>query len=127
MATEITKLTANLNDAVELTDINEKEEDEFYYEPTKDGRFLLYIKNNDTNIVDVTIEAGDYFQNEVLGSAADFTQEDVASNDVFIFGPFESARFKDEDGRVQVTVDTDGSANTDEDVDIAVIEISYEE
>ena len=127
MATEITKLTANLNGAVELDDIQETEEKDFYYKPDKDTRFLLYVKNNDSNDIDLTVEAGDYWQNEVLGDDAEFKEEGIGQNEVFVCGPFESARFLDEDGQVNILVDTAGTAGTDEDVDIAAIEISYEE
>lgn len=127
MATEITSVTATVNTATELdsTAINEVDEKDFTFEPTKDGHCLLYIKNNDTNNIDVTISGGDFNLGEVLGSAADLTQADIAQNDVFVFGPFESARFKNEDGEIEVTVTTDGTAGTDEDVDIAVIELDY--
>ena len=127
MATEITKLTANLNGAVELDDIQETEEKDFTYKPTRDTRFLLYVKNNDTNAIDVTINAGDYWQNETLGEDADLKEETIEQNDVYVFGPLESARFLNDDGEIEVTVDTAGTAGTDEDVDIAVMEISYEE
>jgi len=127
MATEITTLTANLNGAVELDDIQETEEKDFTYKPTRDTRFLLYVKNNDSNAIDVTINAGDYWQNETLGEDADLKEETIAQDDVYVFGPLESARFLNDDGEIEVTVDTAGTAESDEDVDIAVMEISYEE
>lgn len=121
--TKIDVLELSLNGTVEIADVQETTEKDFSFEPVKDRKFLLYVKNNDSNDITVTINAGDYFQNKKLGNDNDAAFAEISENAVHIFGPFESARFKDKDGAVQVTVDTEGTAGTDEDVDIAVIEL----
>ena len=127
MATEITTKELKLNTLNEIDDIQEENEKDFKYSPTKDSKFILYIRNNDSNNVDVTIKAGDYFQNEILGDDNEIKEEGIAQDDVYVSGVLESARFKNEDGEIEIFVDTAGTTGTDEDVDICVFELSYEE
>ena len=126
MATEIAKYTANLNGAVEIASPTDGAND-LYYEPTKDTRFLLHVHNGSTTShVDVTVEAGDYYRDEILGSDNDLKEEAIGAGETHILGPLESSRFLDEDGKVQVVVSTTDGATITE-VEVSVIEVSYEE
>ena len=132
MATELTTKTLNLNGAVDLLDgetpIDLSDGDELKYSPEKDTMFFVYVQRSDgTNeLEDVTVKAGDYFQNRRLGSANDYeiSLGFDAEGDSALLGPFESAKFKDEDGDVIIEAGVDtGDASSY----VVAVEVSYEE
>ena len=138
MATEITPTVLNLNSYIDLsdtsgnltavTDVSDGSGTDFKYSPEKDTRFLIYVETTDdtSNIASVTVKAGDYFQNEILGNDNDLTVDSItlAEGNAVLIGPLESARFKNEDGEVEFTVVASAGGH---DATIGVIEISYEE
>ena len=137
MATEITPTVLNLNSYIDLSDTTGNLEavtdvadagTKYKYSPTRDTRFLIYVETTDdtSNIDKITVHAGDYFQNEILGDDNDLEISDITlgEGDSILIGPLESARFKNEDGEVEFTVEATGDSH---DATIGVIEISYEE
>ena len=136
MATEITPTVLNLNSYIDLSDTTGNLEaatdvadagTKYKYSPTRDTRFLIFVQTTDgtSNTDKVTVHAGDYFQNEILGSDNDLVVDvDLDDGDAVLIGPLESARFKNEDGEVEFTVEANANAH---DATIGVIEISYEE
>ena len=131
MATKIepTELKLNSIGSLRETDVGQQavadDGSDFYFEPTKDTRFLLYIRCDHASkeIASVKVEAGDYFQNEILGNDNDLEDTtEIGLDEAVLIGPLESARFKDENGRVnfEVTGTEESSAR------IEVFELSYE-
>ena len=65
---------------------------EYYIETGQSERILVMVENG-AGDVDVTFKEGDYFRNGLGG----FTKT-VEANDTMLFGPFESARFQEQEG-----------------------------
>ena len=137
MATEITPTVLNLNSYIDLSDTSgnlEAETDmasagtDYKYSPEKDTQFLIYVESTKAtgSVAEVTVKAGDYFQNEILDSDNDLTIDGITleTGNAVLVGPLESARFLNEDGEVEFTVKSDSN---DHDATVGVIEISYEE
>ena len=134
MATKIepTELKLNSVGSLRETDVTQQTIDsdgsDFYFEPTKDTRFLLYIRcdHGSKTIAEVKVEAGDYFQNEILGNDNDLEDTtEIGLDEAVLIGPLESARFKDENGRVNFEVTGTGTT-ADSSARIEVFELSYE-
>ena len=131
MATELTTKTLNLNSFVDLLDgetpIDLTNEDEVKYEPVRDTRFFVYVQRSDgdNELQKLKVKAGDYFQNKRLGNDNDYELEVGldADGDSALLGPFESAKFKNEDGEVIIEAETDGEASSY----VVAVEVSYEE
>ena len=131
MATELTTKTLNLNSFVDLLDgespIDLTNEDEVKYEPEKDTMFFVYVQRSDgdNELQKLKVKAGDYFQNKRLGNDNDYELEVGldADGDSALLGPFESAKFKNEDGEVIIEAETDGEASSY----VVAVEVDYEE
>ena len=137
MATEINATKLNLNSYIDLSDTSgnltavtdiAEAGTKYKYSPTKDTRFLIYVETTDetSDIDEVVVHAGDYALSESLGSDNDLTIDGITlgEGDAVLIGPLESARFKNEDGEVEFTVESSANAH---DATVGVIEISYEE
>jgi len=137
MATEIKATKLNLNSYIDLSDTSDDltavtdiaaAGTKYKYSPTKDTRFLIYVETTDSSsdIDEVVVHAGDYALSESLGSDNDLTIDGItlSEGNAVLIGPLESARFKNEDGEVEFTVESSADAH---DATVGVIELSYEE
>jgi len=131
MATELTTKTLNLNSFVDLLDgetpIDLTNEDEVKYEPVRDTRFFVYVQRSDgdNELQKLKVKAGDYFQNKRLGNDNDYEMEVGldSDGDSALLGPFESAKFKNDDGEVIIEAETDGEASSY----VVAVEVEYVE
>ena len=137
MATEINATQLKLNSYIDLSDTDgnltavtdvEDAGTKYKYSPTKDTRFLIYVETTDdsSDIDEITVHAGDYALSEALGSDNDLVIDGITlgEGNAVLIGPLESARFKNEDGEVEFTVE---ASSDDHEATIGVIELLYEE
>ncbi len=131
MATELTPVQLKLNGYLDLSDFAEQEDvadegTDYKFTPTRD-RFMIYVETTDeTSSIDkVTVKAGDYFQGKVLGEDNDLEiEETLGEGDSLLIGFLESARFLNEDGEIEFTVEATADAH---DAKIGVIEVTTKE
>lgn len=121
----------DLNDDVVQLKLNEEVDFDFYSETATDGEkdyefeaehdlFCIIIENTaTTDDVDITIKAGDYWQEDNEEYVPlEFTVGTTSSKAV---GPLESAKYLNEDGKIEFNADMDGTTDDVDDLDIAVI------
>ena len=73
--------------------------------PSKDGKFMIFVlvSASATNEAMITVKAGDYWRKS-LGDATLIAEAGTDAAYWFI-GPLESARFKDDDGNINITIE----------------------
>lgn len=91
--TEITVFTAGLNTAVEVTPVAIDPTDDMYFEYDRDDLTLIVSNTHETDDLVMTVKA--------VKSQDDLVVT-VGEGETFAVGNLESARFKQEDGTVNV-------------------------
>ena len=117
---DITQL--KLNEDVEVDVITETDtvgEKDYEFEAEHD-LFCLIVENTaTTDDVEITIKAGDYWQkgNEEY-VPLEFT---VGTTSARAVGPLESAKYLNEDGKIEFNADMDGSTDDVDDLEFVIL------
>jgi len=73
----------------------------------KSGRLIAEITNHGTAALVVTALAGDYPPSHLAGQGS--VQQSIGVGSAWVFGPWESARFTQDDGTFGLTLTPDGT------------------
>lgn len=69
---------------------------------SRGDRFIVEVTNNSANTLTVDIEAGDR-PPAIAAGLGKYTKSAIAQNAVWLFGPFDSSRFAQDNGDINVT------------------------
>lgn len=107
---DLTNVVMARNTAKEITEENGAASQTIALNNYPDDIFL-YIRNTDANSATITVTAPASPGRNAWQSDLGNVSQAVAQNEIFVFGPFDGARFKDAGEDITVTItDADGSA-----------------
>ena len=116
MVAELTPIDLKLSKEVALTWTTGTDDETDYKFDVPSGEFILMIEAPATDDAIITIDAGDYWHSDL--GALTFT---VGNGEFGAVGPLETARFLQDDGTITFSVDIDGSTDSEDDVEYAVL------